>query len=87
VLHGAAWGIAWGAQLWAPARRSQQGSSPLRAAAGYAGLTIVFGLAVERFGPDGLAALHAALAVAATAALVVGRLAARARPAPQTPAA
>ena len=32
LAHGAAWGLAWGGQLWAPARRGQQGTSPLRAA-------------------------------------------------------
>ena len=50
VAHGAAWGVAWGGQLWAPARRGQQGTSPLRAAVGYAVLTLLFGLVVDRYG-------------------------------------
>ena len=41
LAHGAAWGVAWGGQLWAPARRGQQGTSPLRAALGYALLTLL----------------------------------------------
>ncbi len=66
--HGAAWGLAWAGQLWAPARRGQQGTSPLRAAAGYALLTATFGLLVEQFGPSGVAAVHVALGVAAALA-------------------
>ena len=62
VAHGAAWGVAWGGQLWAPARRGQQGTSPLRAAVGYAVLTLLFGLVVERYGAHGVAAVHAASA-------------------------
>lgn len=65
AAHGAAWGLAWGGQLWAPARRGQQGSSPLRAAAGYALLTLLFGLVVAQFGAQGVAAVHAALGLAA----------------------
>jgi len=68
LAHGAAWGVAWGGQLWAPARRGQQGTSPLRAAAGYAVLTLMFGLVVDRFGAHGVAAVHAALGLAAAAA-------------------
>ncbi|HEX6017842.1 MAG TPA: hypothetical protein VFZ28_07065 [Burkholderiaceae bacterium] len=68
LAHGTAWGIAWGGQLWAPARRGQQGTSPLRAAAGYAVLTLAFGLVVERFGAHGVAAVHAALGVVAAVA-------------------
>jgi hypothetical protein len=71
AAHGAAWGIAWGGQLWAPARRGQQGTSPLRAATGYAVLTLLFGLAVERFGAAGVVAVHAALGVVAAAAWIV----------------
>lgn len=66
--HGAAWGLAWSGQLWAPARRSRQGASPLRAAAGYASLTLVFGLVVEQFGARGVAAMHVALGLAAVLA-------------------
>ena len=68
VTHGAAWGLAWGGQLWAPARRGQQGASPLRAAAGYALLTLAFGLVVENFGARGVAAVHAALGLVAALA-------------------
>ena len=75
LAHGAAWGIAWGGQLWAPARRGQQGTSPLRAAAGYAVLTLLFGLVVERFGAHGVAAVHAALGLLAAAAWLVSAMA------------
>jgi hypothetical protein len=68
LAHGAAWGIAWGGQLWAPARRGRQGTSPLRAAAGYALLTLAFGVVVDRFGAHGVAAVHAGLGLAAAAA-------------------
>ncbi len=68
VTHGAAWGLAWSGQLWAPARRGRQGASPLRAAAGYAVLTLVFGLVVEHFGVLGVAAMHVALGLAAALA-------------------
>jgi hypothetical protein len=71
VTHGAAWGLAWSGQLWAPARRGQKGTSPLRAAAGYALLTIVFGLVVEQAGPRGVVAVHAALGAAAVLAWVL----------------
>jgi hypothetical protein len=68
VAHGAAWGLAWSGQLWAPARRGRQGASPLRAGAGYAVLTLAFGLIVEQAGARGLAAVHVALALAAALA-------------------
>ncbi|HTP73491.1 MAG TPA: hypothetical protein VML58_14830 [Burkholderiaceae bacterium] len=92
LTHGAAWGIAWGGQLWAPARRGQQGASPLRAAAGYAVLTLVFGVIVERFGAHGVAATHATLGIAAAAAWLVNSAARAAAPdaaarTPATPAA
>jgi len=70
AAHGAAWGIAWGGQLWAPARRGQRGTSPLRAAAGYAVLTLLFGFVVERFGAHGVAGVHALLGLVAVAAWV-----------------
>ncbi|HEU5295562.1 MAG TPA: hypothetical protein VFU71_12305 [Burkholderiaceae bacterium] len=72
LAHGAAWGIAWGGQLWAPARRGQQDASPLRAAAGYAALTLAFGFVVDRFGAYGVAGVHATLGLAAAAAWIVG---------------
>ena len=65
VTHGAAWGLAWGGQLWAPARRGRQGTSPLRAGVGYAALTLAFGLIVQQAGAVGVAAVHAALGLAA----------------------
>jgi hypothetical protein len=65
VTHGAAWGIAWSGQLWAPERRGQRGASPLYAAAGYALLTVLFGLIVEQAGTRGVVAVHAALGLAA----------------------
>jgi len=68
LAHGAAWGLAWGGQLWAPARRGEQGASPLRAAAGYAVLTLLFGFVVARFGAPGVAAVHGALGIGAAAA-------------------
>lgn len=66
--HGAAWGLAWAGQLWAPDRRSRAGASPWRAAVGYALLTLVFGVVVAQFGEQGVAATHAALGLAACAA-------------------
>ena len=71
VTHGAAWGVAWAGQLWAPARRGQQGTSPLLAAAGYALVTLGFGLAVEQAGARGVAAVHVALGLGAIAAWLV----------------
>lgn len=71
VTHGAAWGLAWSGQLWAPARRGQQNASPLRAAAGYAVLTLAFGFIVERLGAPGVAAVHAAIGLAAVLAWLV----------------
>jgi hypothetical protein len=68
VAHGAAWGLAWAGQLWAPNQRSRKGASPLRAAIGYAALTLAFGAVVGQFGATGVAATHVALAVAACAA-------------------
>lgn len=65
VTHGAAWGLAWGGQLWAPARRGQQSASPWRAGAGYAVLTLVFGLVVEQAGARGVAGVHIVLGLAA----------------------
>ncbi len=63
--HGAAWSLAWSGQLWAPARRGQAGASPLRAAAGYALLTLLFGVAVEWAGAGAVAGVHIALGGAA----------------------
>lgn len=71
LAHGAAWGLAWVGQLWSPARRGTQGSSPLRAAIGYAALTLLFGLAVDRFGMAAVVATHAVIALAACGAWLV----------------
>lgn len=68
ATHGAAWGLAWSGQLWAPARRGQRGASPLPAAAGYAVVTLGFGLLVERLGAQGVVLVHAALGVTAVLA-------------------
>lgn len=65
ALQGAAWSLAWTGQLWAPERRGSRGASPLRAAFGYAALTLLAGLAVEQHGPSGLAALQITLGLAA----------------------
>jgi hypothetical protein len=65
LAHGAAWGLAWGGQLWAPARRGQLGSSPLVAALGYALLTLAFGFLVARFGVRALVTVHVALGLVA----------------------
>jgi hypothetical protein len=73
ATHGAAWGLAWSCQLWAPARRGRQGTSPLRAAAGYAALTLAFGAVVAQSGTLGVAAVHIALGAGA---VVAGLLAA-----------
>jgi hypothetical protein len=72
TLHGAAWGLAWAGQLWAPERRGRDGTSPLRAATGYALLTLGFGMVVEQFGAGGVAATHATLGLAALAAWGAG---------------
>jgi hypothetical protein len=72
IAHGAAWGLAWAGQLWAPERRARQGSSPLRSAIGYALLTLAFGVVVERFGAGGITAAHALLGLAAVLAWIFG---------------
>jgi hypothetical protein len=80
LTHGAAWGLAWGGQLWAPARRAGQGTSPLRAALGYALLTLAFGALVDRYGARGVALTHAALGLTAAAAWVISAAATAAAP-------
>lgn len=72
VAHGAAWGLAWAGQLWAPDRRSRQGASPLRAAIGYAALTLAFGAVVDGFGAAGVTGAHAALGLLAVLAWLYG---------------
>jgi hypothetical protein len=68
VAQGAAWGIAWCGQLWAPARRGRQGTSPLYAAVGYAALTLAFGMLVEHAGARGVVLMHAFFGIAAVLA-------------------
>jgi hypothetical protein len=68
VAQGAAWGIAWCGQLWAPARRGQQGTSPLYAAVGYAVLTLAFGALVDAAGARGVVLMHAFFGIAAVLA-------------------
>jgi hypothetical protein len=68
LAQGAAWSLAWAGQLWSPQRRGQQGTSPLRAAIGYAALTLGVGLAVEHLGSPGLAMAQAVLGLAAVLA-------------------
>jgi hypothetical protein len=74
AAHGAAWGLAWAGQLWAPDRRSRAGASPWRAALGYALLTLAVGMLVARFGVQGMAGVHVALGLAAAAAGLTGLL-------------
>jgi hypothetical protein len=68
VAQGAAWGIAWCGQLWAPARRGRQGTSPLYAAVGYAALTLAFGVLVDHAGARGVVLMHAFFGIAAVLA-------------------
>jgi hypothetical protein len=72
LAHGAAWGLAWAGQLWAPDRRGQAGASPWRAALGYALLTLAFGSVVAGFGLQGVIGAHAALGLAAALAWLAG---------------
>ncbi|RZT93593.1 hypothetical protein [Rivibacter subsaxonicus] len=74
AAHGAAWSLAWAGQLWAPDRRGRQGTSPLRAAIGYAALTLAFGAVVASFGSAGVPATQAALGLAAALAWLFGTL-------------
>jgi len=68
VAQGAAWGIAWCGQLWAPERRGRRGASPLVASIGYAALTLAFGVLVEHAGARGVVLMHAILGFAAALA-------------------
>jgi len=72
AAHGAAWGLAWAGQLWAPDRRSRAGASPWRAALGYAALTLAVGAVVAGFGVQGVAGVHVALGLLAGAAWLSG---------------
>lgn len=72
LAHGAAWSLAWSGQLWSPERRSRQGTSPLRAAAGYAALTALVGWGVEQQGPAAIVLTHTGLGLAAALAWAWG---------------
>ncbi len=72
--QGLAWSLAWAGQLWAPDRRGARGASPLRAAIGYALLTLAFGAAIEFAGRPAFGATHAALGVVALLAFVTTSL-------------
>lgn len=72
LSQGAAWSLAWGAQLAEPAARAGPRSDPWRSAGVQAALLLVLGLAVERLGPGVLAALPFGFAVAAALALMWG---------------
>jgi hypothetical protein len=72
LAHGAAWGLAWAGQLWAPDRRGKAGASPWRAALGYALLTLAFGTVVAGYGVSGVVAAHVALGLAAALAWLAG---------------
>ena len=71
VAHGAAWGVAWGGQLWAPARRGQTRRIAAARRRRLCGVTLAFGLVVEHFGVRGVAAMHVALGLGAIAAWLV----------------
>jgi hypothetical protein len=71
VAQGAAWGIAWCGQLWAPERRGRQGASPLYAATGYAVLTLAFGVLVDQAGARGVVFMHAFFGIAAALAWLI----------------
>jgi hypothetical protein len=81
LAQGAAWSLAWAGQLWSPQRRGRKGASPVRAAIGYALLTLAVGVAVDRMGPAGFALAHAALGGVALLAWACGRLAHQTLPA------
>jgi hypothetical protein len=73
AAHGAAWGLAWAGQLWAPDRRGRAGASPWRAALGYAVLTLAVGVVVTRFGVQGVAGVHVVLGLVAGVAWLSGQ--------------
>jgi hypothetical protein len=77
VAQGAAWGIAWCGQLWAPERRGRRGTSPLYAAAGYALLTLAFGVLVDEAGARGVVLMHAFFGIVAVLAWLIADAARR----------
>jgi hypothetical protein len=84
VAQGAAWGIAWCGQLWAPERRGRQGTSPLYAAVGYALLTLAFGVLVDQAGARGVVLMHAFFGIAAVLALLAAHAARGVRRLPES---
>jgi hypothetical protein len=72
LAQGAAWSLAWTGQLWSPQRRGRESASPLRAAIGYAMLTLAVGVAVDRLGPVGFTLAHALLGALALLAWLYG---------------
>ncbi len=70
LSQGAAWSLAWGAQLAEPAARAAPRSDPWRSAGAQAALLLLLGLAVDRLGPGVLPAVPVGFAVAAALALL-----------------
>jgi hypothetical protein len=87
IAQGAAWGIAWCGQLWAPERRGRRGASPLAASIGYAVLTLAFGVLVEHTGARGVVLMHALLGFAAALAWLLADAARRWHPGSRASAA
>ncbi len=85
LLHGVAWGLAWGGPLAHRATASTRaaghhlaGATPGRAAAAAAALLLALGLGLDAAGPDALRLAHGALALLGAAALLAqGRAATR----------
>ncbi|WP_127996906.1 hypothetical protein [Piscinibacter defluvii] len=76
LSQGAAWSLAWGAQLAEPAARAGPHRDPWCGAVAQAALLLALGLAVEWFGPGVLPAVPFGFAVAAALALACWRRAA-----------
>lgn len=74
LAHGAAWSLAWSAQLDEPALRATAHSAPWRAAMVQAGFALALGVAIGWAGPPALQAVHAGLALAAALAVATGLL-------------
>jgi hypothetical protein len=72
LLHGAAWGLAWGGPLAAGTRHAN-GPTPFRAALAVAALLLVLGLALHEGGPAALAVAHGLVALGGAAGLLGAR--------------